>query len=84
MKSKEIDVGGVYAVKVSGRVVPVIVLCCEERFNGVGMRQAWRCRNRLSGREIVVRSSQRFRYAWPATERRVIGAGEAIADGSAA
>lgn len=47
MKASEITVGQVYLAKVSGKVVPVRVL--------------WRCRNELTGREITVRSCQRFR-----------------------
>jgi hypothetical protein len=61
MKASEIEIGGVYTAKVSGKLVPVRVLgVCRLSFGGA---QAWRCRNELTNREITVRSCQRFRAA---------------------
>ena len=72
MKAAQIEVGRDYTCKVSGRVVPVRVLEKVEREKSVGSAnslggQRWRtttsyrCRNLVTGREIVVRSCQRFR-----------------------
>src|SRR5712664_2212456 len=70
MKAAQIEVGRDYTCKVSGRVVPVRVLEKVEREKSVGSAnslggQRWRtttsyrCRNLVTGREIVVRSCQR-------------------------
>ena len=64
MKRDEIELGQVYAVKVSGRVVPVQVLSSAEpsHWGPRGLvRAGWHCRNRLTGRTILVKSAQRFR-----------------------
>jgi len=55
MKAVEIEIGGTYLAKVSGKVVPVVV---QETDTG---RKGWGCRNTTTGREIWVKSAQRFR-----------------------
>ena len=67
MKAAEIQVGQVYAVKVSGRVVPVKVLDMYERWAGDRVRNVWSCRNEVTGRVIEVKSAQKFRH--PVVER---------------
>lgn len=61
MKAVQIQVGQSYTAKVSGRVVPVLVLSKEESFSTGKSRTIWHCRNEKTGREIVIRSAQRFR-----------------------
>lgn len=62
MKAKDIKVGGVYAVKVGGRVVP-----CEVRsektytVRGGAVRGSWLCRSQVTGYEFTVKSAQKFR-----------------------
>jgi len=74
MKAHEIKPGQTYLAKVSDRIVPVTVLH-ETSYTIYGSRHmaqgefsrrgAWRCRNELTGREILVRSAQRFRGPAP-------------------
>lgn len=63
MKANQIQVGHTYVAKVSGSLVPVTVLEIVEDFNPfTDKRQIrYRCRNKRTGREILVRSPQRFR-----------------------
>lgn len=65
MKMSQIRVGGTYAAKVSNAVVPVTVLEERTKFvrrgSGEVMLTYWRCRSVKTGREIVVKSAQRFR-----------------------
>jgi hypothetical protein len=74
MKSAEIQVGSVYLARVGGRVVPLRVTGTFEYsvyaprrgFSGLRdttTRTGWTCTNTTTGREIRVRSSQRFRGA---------------------
>ena len=64
MKAKQIEVGGTYAAKVSGRIAPVKVLEVVERFDHKHRsRTVYLCRNVRTGRAVTVRSPQRFRYA---------------------
>lgn len=58
MRAKDIQIGGRYIAKVSGREVVVRVLA-ESSFGG------WTCVNTDTGRQIRVKSAQRFRR--PAT-----------------
>lgn len=68
MLKREIQRGAVYSAKVSGRIVPVRVLCARSVWTrgsrtlcGPIERTVWDCVNELTGRGIVVRSAQRFR-----------------------
>jgi hypothetical protein len=66
MKGNEIEVGKVYAVKVSGKVVPVRIWRKCERFPkhrpyGVDYWEGCNCR---TGRQVKILSAQRFRYEW--------------------
>jgi len=54
MKKKDIKVGNVYAVKVSGRVVPV-KLISESPYGG------WNGKSLVTGREIRVKTGGRLR-----------------------
>jgi hypothetical protein len=72
MRAREIKIGGVYLAKVSGRVVPVKVLKVTTRYlHPNRWRDQWRCVNTVTGREITVRSPQRFR-------KEVTGDGQSI------
>ena len=63
MKAVQIIIGNEYACKVSGQVVHVKVLGTEERCDfRDAVRIVYRCRNQKTGRDIFVRSPQRFRY----------------------
>jgi hypothetical protein len=79
MKSAEIQVGGVYLAKVGNRVVPVNVLGTfawtsnkpNQRYGGIrelAYHTGWIVVNTVTGREIRVRSAQRFRGAVTTTE----------------
>jgi hypothetical protein len=65
MKSKEIEVGKAYLVKVSGSVVPVRVTGLFGYTVGRGSREqfrdGWTGINTLTGRTVKVRSPQKFR-----------------------
>lgn len=73
MKGNEILVGACYMAKVGGRVVPVRVLATVEKWepkpkpNGRWLTH-YRCRSEATGREITVRSPQRFRCPAPAPQ----------------
>ena len=54
MKKNEITIGGVYAAKVSGKVVPVLITG-ESPYGG------WRAVNMQTQRAIRVRSAARLR-----------------------
>jgi len=55
MKSKDLTIGGVYAVKVSGRICPV-------RIDSVSTYGGWTCKNLRTERGVHVRGAARFRY----------------------
>lgn len=62
MKAKEIEVGGTYLAKVSGRIVRVRVTGTREVAQGrTGYRTAWEVTSLATGRRITVHSPQRFR-----------------------
>ena len=62
MKAKEIEIGGTYLAKVSGRLVPVRVERAREVVQGRDrVRTVYDAVNQATGRRIVVRSPQRFR-----------------------
>jgi len=54
MKKKDVEIGGTYRVKVSGKVVPVKILN-ECHYGG------WIGRNTVTGREVRIRSARRLR-----------------------
>ena len=58
MRKRDVVIGTTYLAKVSGRVVPVVILR-ESPYGG------WVARNRETGREIHVRSAQRLRGVVP-------------------
>ena len=59
MKKAQVKVGGVYAAKVSGKVVQVR-LDSESRYGG------WEATNLATKKRVRVKSAQRLRYAVPA------------------
>lgn len=64
MKKRDVMIGGIYAAKVSGRIVPVRITA-ESRYGG------WDAINTRTNRPIRIRSAQRLRY-------RVNAAGETV------
>lgn len=56
MRSVEVEIGGVYWVKVSGRLVPVKILSRREY-----PRTGFRGKNLFTGREILLRTGGRIR-----------------------
>jgi len=73
MKQADVRLGGVYAAKVSGKVVPV-------RIDAVTGRGGWTGTNQATGKQVRIKSAQRLRYAMAKKDgkwRRVAaGAGE--------
>lgn len=61
MTTRDIEIGGIYTAKVSGKVVQVRVIRKGERFCGKVMRDFWECLSLATRRTIIVRSPQRFR-----------------------
>ncbi len=57
MKKADIVIGGIYAVKVSGRIVPV-------RITRPGCFRGWEGKNLETGRMIQIKSAARLRYRW--------------------
>ncbi len=66
MKKAEVQIGEVYAVKVSGNVVPVVL--DEEHPRG-----GWIGTNQQTNRQVRIKSAQRLRCIWDA----YLGRGEA-------
>ena len=64
MKAKEIEIGGRYIAKVSGKLVPVRVMSITKRSQFGSGRTGTRylCQNEKTGRTIEVGSPMRFRY----------------------
>ena len=58
MRKDEIEIDGIYAAQVSGRVVPV-------RITGVSIHGGWVAQNVATRHTVRVRSAQRLRYRWP-------------------
>ena len=79
MKAAEILVGASYLAKVSGKVVPVTVTRILEPGEGYRPTRRWWARNEITGRNIEIKSCQRFRA--PVAQRdscgQVSGAGTA-------
>ena len=59
MKKADVQIGGVYVVKVSGRLSPVKILRLNE-YHAIGV-QTWTGRNLDTGREVTIRSAARLR-----------------------
>ena len=57
MKAKEVEVGKVYAVKVSGRIVPVKIL-------GTSPYGGWSGKNMRTGRVVHIRTAGKLRGEW--------------------
>jgi hypothetical protein len=53
MKADEVKVGSIYEAKVSGKIVPVLVVVRD--------RVGWQCENLATGRLFRARSARRFR-----------------------
>jgi hypothetical protein len=71
MKQADVKVGGVYAAKVSGKVVPVHI-DAENAHGG------WTGTNQATGKQVRIKSAQRLRYAMAKKDgrwRRVAGGG---------
>lgn len=75
MKAKEIQVGQMYTAKVSGKVVPVRVLSIDTQDVFGRQRTSYRCRNSRTGREIIVRSPQKFHCDYPSTIEALLNCG---------
>jgi hypothetical protein len=56
MKKNQVKIGGVYAVKVSGKVVPV-------RIDSENMYGGWNGTNLKTGMTVCIKSAQRLHYA---------------------
>lgn len=79
VKKNEIQVGGIYAAKVSGRIVPVKVLAIREVdkcWRGVGYGRIvhgttshYDVLNTVTGRKTTFRSAAKFRHAVKAASR---------------
>lgn len=54
MKKADIEIGGVYSAKVSGKLCPVKIMR-ESRFGG------WDAKNTSTGRAVRIKSAQRLR-----------------------
>jgi len=55
MKKADVQIGGVYAAKVSGKVVPVRITA-ESPYGG------WDAVNTISNRAVRIKSAQKLRY----------------------
>lgn len=67
MKKADVKVGGVYAAKVSDKIVPVRI----DRTHSSG---GWVGTNQDSGREVRIKSAQRLRGPWPTAHEPTGGA----------
>lgn len=66
MKATDIEIGGIYLAKVSGKLVRLRVEEIRWAIWALGKeRIGWICTNLDTGRQIVVRSPQRFRERVP-------------------
>ena len=73
MKKADVKLGGVYAAKVSGKVVPV-------RINAENPRGGWDATNTATNKKVRIKSARRLRGPWP----KKGGKGGAAADVKAA
>ncbi|HOI56351.1 MAG TPA: winged helix-turn-helix domain-containing protein [Phycisphaerae bacterium] len=58
MKKNVVKIGGTYAAKVSGKVVPV-------RIESTNPHGGWDGVNRITGKKVHIKSPQRLRGLWP-------------------
>jgi hypothetical protein len=60
----DVKVGSTYAVKVSGRIVPVTILEANKQLVGYPKRQVvmWVGENRQTGKHVSIRSAAKLRY----------------------
>ena len=58
MKKSEVKVGGVYAAKVTDKVVPV-------RIDAENLHGGWDATNQSTGKKVRIKSAQRLRGPWP-------------------
>jgi len=63
MKKAEVKVGGVYAAKVSEKVVPV-------RIDGESVHGGWVATNLVTRRQVRIKSARRLRGHWPTGDNR--------------
>ena len=61
MKAKDVKIGGLYLVKVSGQLVPV-KLIDESRYGG------WTGKNLTTGREVRIKTAAKLRRTLTGTE----------------
>lgn len=57
MKAKEVEIGKTYAMKISGRIVPVKIL-------GTSPYGGWSGKNLKTGRVVHIRTAGRLRGEW--------------------
>lgn len=55
MTKSQIEIGKVYAAKVSGKIAPVVI-------TGISQYGGWNARSKATGREIRIRSAAKLRY----------------------
>lgn len=58
MKKSDVKIGGLYAAKVTNKVVPV-------RIDAVNPRGGWDATNEATGKKVSIKSAQRLRGPWP-------------------
>ena len=63
MKKKQIEVGKIYAMKVSGKVVPVKIANIRTVFTPLDREQTiYDCVNQITGRDCRAHSASKFRH----------------------
>ena len=65
MKKSEVEVGAVYAVRVSERIVPVQIIR-SSRYGG------WQGRSLITGRDVRIRTAGRLRRRLEASEAKAM------------
>ena len=63
MKTKDVEIGGIYAAEVSGKMTRVRIDVKLPVYSGI--RSGWSGTNLATGREVYVKSAQRLRYRIP-------------------
>ena len=63
MKSKDVEVGGRYTAKISGKLTIVRILEERVRYDALRRRErtTWLALNETTGRKVDIRSAQRLR-----------------------
>jgi hypothetical protein len=74
MRKRELRRGAVYAVKVSGAIVPVRLLCGYADDGSEAGAAPWTCQNIVTGRRVTVRGAARFRHELRATSADTLSA----------